>query len=48
MAKLLDLTQQRRFERVDGGEHLIDAAEFGLRARRDDDPGGASGNDERS
>ena len=30
VAELLDLEQQRRLERADAGEQLVDAAEFGV------------------
>jgi hypothetical protein len=48
VAEPLDLAQQRRFERTHFREQLIDAAEFGLASRRNDDAGGAPGDDHRA
>lgn len=46
VSELLDLAQQRRFERVDGGEHLIDAAELRLGAGSDNDADRAARDDQ--
>ena len=48
IAELLDLKQERRLERADAGEQLIDAAEFGLASRRDDHAARAAGDHERA
>ena len=45
VAELLDLAQQRRLERADAGEQLVDAAELGVAAGRDDDALRAAGHD---
>jgi hypothetical protein len=47
MAKILNLPKQGRFERIDGGEHLIDAAKFCFGAGRNNNPGGATRYDQR-
>ena len=39
VAELLDLEQQRGLERADAGEHLVDAPQFGVASRADDDSG---------
>ena len=39
IAELLDLEQQRGFERADAGEQLVDAPQFGVGARRDHQSG---------
>ncbi len=48
VAELLDLKQQRRLERADAGEHLVDAPEFGVAPRADDDFGRPAGDDQGS
>ena len=45
VAELLDLAQERRLERADAGEQLVDAAELRLAAGRDDDARRAAGHD---
>ena len=42
IAELLDLEQQRGFERAHAGEHLVDAPEFSFASRADDDSGRAA------
>jgi hypothetical protein len=44
-AELPDLAQQRRLERADLAEHLVDPPQLRLAARRHDDAGGAARND---
>ncbi len=48
IAELLDLQQERRLERADAGEQLIDAAEFRLASRRDDHTARPAGNHQRA
>ncbi len=48
IAELLDLKQERGLERADAGEQLIDAAEFSLASRRDDNSARAAGDDQRA
>jgi hypothetical protein len=45
VAELLDLHEQRRLERADAGEHLVDAPELGVASRADDDAGRPAGHD---